>query len=97
MASTGESRYGRTIYLPPQPDARAIPLRRRRLTTEPGDAPYDEDWLQQLLWRTPGLLPIGEIDAAFAPAIPLCCTPVDSWTRRTSRGRQRNTATYKWA
>lgn len=72
MASTGESRYGRTIYLPPQLDARAIPLRRRRLTTEPGDAPYDEDWLQQLLWRNPGLLPIGEIDPAFAPAIPLC-------------------------
>ena len=32
MGSLGESRYGRTIYLPAQRDAHAIPLRRRRLT-----------------------------------------------------------------
>ena len=72
MASLGESRYGRTIYLPAQRDAHAIPLRRRRLTTEPGDAAYDEDWLQRLLFQTPELLPIREIDDAFAPAIPVC-------------------------
>ncbi|MCY4498111.1 MAG: hypothetical protein OXC14_12570 [Rhodospirillaceae bacterium] len=72
MAARGESRYGRTIYLPRPRDSRAIELRRRRLTTEPGGAAYDEEWLQQLLLKTPGLLPIGEIDPAFAPAIPRC-------------------------
>ena len=33
---------------------------------------YDENWLQQLLFETPEVLPIGEIDSAFAPAVPLC-------------------------
>ena len=72
MAAAGESRYGRTIYLPPEDGARAVPLRRRRLTVEPTGAAYNEDWLQELLFRSPEVLPIGEIDAAFAPAIPLC-------------------------
>ena len=33
---------------------------------------YDENWLQRLLFETPEVLPIGEIDPAFAPAVPLC-------------------------
>jgi len=33
---------------------------------------YDEDWLQRLLFETPEVLPIAEIDPAFAPAVPLC-------------------------
>ena len=70
--TTTSSRYGRTIYLPPQEGARAVPLRRRRLAVEPTGAAYNEDWLQQLLFRSPEVLPIGEIDLAFAPAIPLC-------------------------
>lgn len=70
--TTAASRYGRTIYLPPGDDTRSLTLRRRRLTTESGGAAYDEAWLQDLLFRNPEILPIGEIDDAFGPATPLC-------------------------
>ena len=63
------SRYGQTVYLKGN---RAVPLRRRRLDRDPGGGGYDEDWLQQLLFQTPEVLPFGEIDSAFAPAVPLC-------------------------
>ena len=72
MAATGESRYGRTIYLPPEKGARAVPLRRRRLTAGSPASGYDELWLQKLLYRNPEILPIGEIDKAFGPVIPFC-------------------------
>ena len=38
----------------------------------PRDGGYDEDWLQNLLFETPEILPVGEFDQAFAPATPLC-------------------------
>ena len=65
-------RYGQTIYLPGEEHARPIRLRRRPLTAEPAGASYDEEWLQQLLFITPEILPVGEIDDAFGPVIPLC-------------------------
>ena len=65
-------RYGQTVYLPKLEGGRAIPLRRRRLEARPRVGGYDEDWLQRLLFETPEVLPIGEIDPAFAPAVPLC-------------------------
>ncbi len=65
------SRYGRTIYLP-RDDARPVFLRRQRMTAQPGGSTYDEAWLQDLLFRCPEILPIGELDEAFGPAIPLC-------------------------
>ncbi len=42
------------------------------MTAQPGAATYDEAWLQDLLFRCPEILPIGELDEAFGPAIPLC-------------------------
>ena len=66
------SRYGQTVYLPKLNDSRAVPLRRRRLEARSGVSGYDENWLQRLLFETPEILPIGEIDPAFAPAVPLC-------------------------
>ena len=66
------SRYGQTVYLPKLKGSRAVPLHRRRLEARSGVGGYDEDWLQQLLFETPEVLPIGEIDPAFAPAVPLC-------------------------
>ena len=66
------SRYGQTVYLPKLEDSRAVPLRRRRLEARPGVGGYDENWLQRLLFETPEVLPIGEIDPASAPAVPLC-------------------------
>ena len=66
------SRYGQTVYLPESKDSRAVPLRRRRLEARSGVGGYDESWLQRLLFETPEVLPIGEIDPTFAPAVPLC-------------------------
>ena len=65
-------RYGQTVYLPKLKGSRAVPLRRRRLEARSGVGGYDENWLQQLLFETPEVLPIAEIDPAFAPAVPLC-------------------------
>ena len=70
--SNASSRYGQTVYLPTLKGNRAVPLRKRSLTGESGGGEYNEDWLQRLLFETPEILPIGEIDPAFAPAIPLC-------------------------
>ncbi len=69
---SNRSRYGQTVYLPKLKGSRAVPLHRRRLEIESGGNGYDEDWLQRLLFETPEILPIGEIDPAFAPATPLC-------------------------
>ena len=66
------SRYGQTVYLPKLEGSRPVPLRPRRLGARSGVGGYDENWLQRLLFETPELLPIGEIDPAFAPAVPLC-------------------------
>ncbi|GAB6053440.1 hypothetical protein JCM17960_22600 [Magnetospira thiophila] len=33
---------------------------------------YDEGWMQDLLYRHPEILPFGEIDPSYAPAIPIC-------------------------
>ena len=69
---SNRSRYGQTVYLPKLKGSRAVPLHRRRLEIGSGGNGYDEDWLQQLLFETPEILPIGEIDPAFASATPLC-------------------------
>lgn len=65
------SRYGRTVYLGHN-DTRPVFLRRRPLAAQAGATNYDEAWLQELLFRCPEILPIGELDEAFGPAVPLC-------------------------
>ena len=70
--SNASSRYGQTVYLPKLQGNRAVPLQRRRLTQETGEDGYDENWLQSLLFQTPEILPTGEFDPAFDPAMPLC-------------------------
>ena len=67
----GSSRYGRTFYLPKLQD-RAVPLRRRDRDVGPKGGGYDEDWLQNLLFETPEILPVGQFDREAAPATPLC-------------------------
>ena len=66
------SRYGQTVYLPELQGSRAVPLLRRRLSQKAGEDSYDEDWLQSLLFQTPEILPTGEFDPVFDPAMPLC-------------------------
>lgn len=67
----GSSRYGRTFYLPKLQD-RAVPLRRRERDVGPKGGGYDEAWLQNLLFETPEILPVGVFDREAAPATPLC-------------------------
>ena len=70
--SNASSRYGQTVYILNLQGSRAVPLQRRRLTRKAGKDSYDEDWLQSLLCQTPEILPTGEFDPAFFPAMPLC-------------------------
>jgi len=54
-------------------------LERVSLTGNSGSGTYDEDWLQDLLYKHPQSLPIGEINPSFAGLIPICremLTPV---------------------
>src|SRR5437762_12336259 len=37
----------------------------------PADKNFPEEWLQELLYRHSSILPVGLIDEAFAPAIPI--------------------------
>lgn len=53
------------------PEGAATMLTRVSLTAR-GDGAFDEDWLQGLLFAHPALLPIEEIEPAFAGAVPLC-------------------------
>jgi hypothetical protein len=43
-----------------------------RETASTEGAPYDEQWLQHLIHAHPELLPVTEIEPAFAPAIAVC-------------------------
>ena len=54
-------------------------LERVPLTGDSGSSAYNEDWLQDLLYKHPGSLPTGEINPAFNGLIPVCreiMTPV---------------------
>ena len=66
------SRYGKTYYLRSENDPEPIPLTRRWMQGRHDGKGFDEDWLQHRLITAPDLLPIGELDPAFAPLIPLC-------------------------
>lgn len=70
MASS--KRYGQSVYLPDFEGGRAERLHRLRLSVDRDGSAYDEAWLQKLLFETPEILPIGEIDPSYAPAVPLC-------------------------
>ena len=47
-------------------------LERVPLTGTSGTSTYDEDWLQNLLYKHPESLPITEINPSFADLIPIC-------------------------
>ena len=53
-------------------DGTSAALRRVALSVSASEASYSEDWLQDLLYRHPQALPIGEIDESFAGLVPVC-------------------------
>ena len=53
-------------------DQTSIGLERVALSGTNSTAAYDEDWLQDLLYRHPNALPIAEIDDSFSGLVPVC-------------------------
>ena len=63
------NRYSPPLYMPSLEELQGRPLKRIAFQ---GSGEYSEDWLQGRLFEHPEILPFGEIDPSFAPAIPLC-------------------------
>jgi len=55
-----------------RPDRGSMPLERVPLSRTESAETYSEDWLQDLLYRHPRALPIGEIDESFQGLVPVC-------------------------
>lgn len=55
------------------PDSSAVPLKPIRFQKSATEsAPYDEAWLQRLIMRHPGILPVDHIEPGFSPLVPIC-------------------------
>lgn len=64
-----ESQFGVPIIL--GPDGSGTALARRRFASGDADS-YDEAWLQTLLYQSPQVIPIDQIDRAYEPLVPIC-------------------------
>ena len=72
-AMTIDSQYGRTLLIKSFDDSPAEPLERVALEPLAGaEAEYHEAWLQRLIMDQPTLLPIEQIEVAFAGLVPIC-------------------------
>lgn len=63
MTNLGDRRYVNPVLV--KSDGSAVNLKRIPLDRRA----FDEGWLQELIRKTPSLLPVGEIEPAFAPMI----------------------------
>jgi hypothetical protein len=64
------SAYARPVLIPAAGSEQL--LERVPLTGTASAEAYDEDWLQELLYRHPDALPIAEIDDSFSGLVPVC-------------------------
>lgn len=62
-------RYGNPVFVPADPNAEAQTLPRIQFESA---GQYNESWVQKLVHKYPSVLPIGSIEPAFTPAIPVC-------------------------
>lgn len=69
MPAARERRYTRPILLE---KGKRVPQRLPRVGFRQGVDAFSEDWLQSLLFEQPDLLPIVQIEPAFADAVPVC-------------------------
>ena len=70
---SNQSQYGETLLLRDiQDTSSAQVLKRVHFSSQAGGSVYDEAWLQKLIMAHPGLLPIGQFEAAFAEMVPIC-------------------------
>lgn len=72
-AMAGHSQYGHTLLLDNLKGSTGSTLKRVRLQnrSEATDG-YNEAWIQGLLMKYPGLLPVAQIEPAFADLVPIC-------------------------
>lgn len=63
------SQFGAPVLL--GQDGSGTALARRRFVKGEADS-YDEAWLQDLLYKTPNVIPIDQIDRAYEPLVPIC-------------------------
>jgi hypothetical protein len=68
---TGRNQFFPPLYLPDLEAERGLPLTRVPFAIGGGDE-FNEDWLQERLFRHPEILPLAAFDALAAPAVPLC-------------------------
>ena len=69
-----QDQYGRTLFLEgfqSVPSPKLLP-RFHFSKNASESAPYDEAWLQRLIMSQPSLLPIDQIEPAFADMVPIC-------------------------
>jgi len=68
------TQYGRTLYIEGLATGdSAKPLVRVRLSKKASESTaYDEAWLQRLIMNYPSLLPVDQIEPAFANLVPIC-------------------------
>jgi hypothetical protein len=69
-----QNQFGHTLFLNGFEDGSgAEALTRLHFSKTASDAaPYDEAWLQRLIMRHPGLLPVDQIEPAFNTMVPIC-------------------------
>jgi hypothetical protein len=69
-----DTQYGRTLFIESLNDNASVTKLERIHLTKNGLLPsaYDEAWLQQLIMHHPNLLPLDQIEPAFAHAVPIC-------------------------
>lgn len=68
MVKKGRRQHGVPLILKDGQSQRLKPV---QLYGNGGNA-FNEDWLQNLIFENPNLLPVDEIERAFAPLIPVC-------------------------
>jgi hypothetical protein len=71
---SNDTQYGRTLFIEQfKAGSSAKVLTRIRFSKHAFEAgPYDEAWVQRLIMRQPSLLPVDQIEPAFANLVPIC-------------------------
>jgi hypothetical protein len=54
------------------PEGSGVVLQRVPLSGPESTESYNEDWLQNLMYRHPDILPVGEIDNSYSGMVPVC-------------------------
>lgn len=69
-----ETQYGRTLFIEALNGNASVTKMEQIHLTKNGSqvSAYDEAWLQQLIMSHPNLLPLDQIEPAFASAVPIC-------------------------